>query len=198
MLTQKKFLSALSLALFTSQVFCAVEVLFEFKGGAFLPTGTCFKNIYGKSGALYGPEISLQLWEDAPLYAFASAQYFSKKGYSIGLCCPTTAQIVPLDFGLKYMTPLKFGSVYIGLGLEAAHLKTTNCSPYVLPETARWGVGGIAKFGAYVNLPRHFAFDLFFNYSFVKLRPDNCCSPCDTSKVDISGITLGAGLSYQC
>ena len=178
-------------------VHARVNILLEFKGSAFLPTGSCFKDIYHHCGALYGPELTVQLGHKTPLCAFASVEYFSKEGQSIGCCDSTTAQIVPIGFGLKYLAPLPLDntSIYCGLGFQATHVKITNCSPFVVPHTSKWGVGGITKLGLFIDLARHFVLDLFFDYSFVKVGSNEAC--CSLPKINISGAILGAGLAYR-
>lgn len=174
------------------------DVLLEFKGSAFLPISSCFKAIYGSAGALYGPELTVQLGDDNPLYAFASVEYFAKDGNSMGCCDATTAQIVPICFGLKYFFPFCAGDFYVGIGLQAAHLKTTNCSPFVRYETSKWGVGGITKLGVFINLPYRLALDLFFDYSFVNVDCEpTCCPGVLARKANIGGAILGAGLAYR-
>lgn len=173
------------------------DVLVEFKGAAYLPTNDCVKNIYGKVGGLYGPEVTFQLCENKNWYGFASVDFSSKKGRSIGLCDCTKMHLLPLGLGLKYFAPFCCGDFYVGLGFQPVHLKTINCSEFVVQKTSKWGFGGIAKIGAYIDLPRNFFVDLFFDYSFVKVNCDSCLTSVIPVRANLSGAIVGAGLGYR-
>lgn len=173
------------------------DVLLEFKAAYFLPTQSCVRNIYGNGGALYGPEVTFALCEDTNWYGFASADFFSKNGRSVGLCNPTKMNIAALALGLKYMIPYCYGDCYIGLGFQPVRLKTDNCSPYVVQITSKWGFGGIGKLGTYIDLPRNLFIDLFIDYSFVTVGCDRCAGQTLPTKADISGAIFGLGLGYR-
>lgn len=177
-------------------LFCR-DVLVEFKTAYFLPTNSCVRHIYGNGGALYGPEVTFQLCEDKSWYGFASADFLSKTGHSVGLCDRTKMYIVPLALGVKYFVPFCYGDFYAGLGFQPLHLKTVNCSPYVVQTTSKWGFGGIAKIGAYFDLPCDFFVDLFFDYSFVKVGRVACCAGVIPLRANINGAIFGIGLGYR-
>jgi opacity protein-like surface antigen len=178
------------------------DVIIEFKGAYFLATGHNFKEIY-RDGALYGPELTVQLSDNntcwSNFYGFASIDFLQKKGKSIGLCNPTKVRLIPLGFGLKYFYPLCSERVdlYVGLGFQPVHVQTKNDSPYVIENLSKWGFGGIAKAGAYIDLTCNFVLDLFINYSFVKTS-----KPCTPDTVvplaaNVSGVIFGGGLGYR-
>ncbi len=182
------------------QTITAHDVLLEFKAAYFLPTNSCFKKIYPHGGALYGPEITFQFSEQHEnWYGFASVDYFSKKGHSIGLGTPTEVKLIPLAFGLKYFVPFCYGDVYVGLGFEPVHVKTINCSPFVSPYTSQWAFGGIAKIGTYIDLPCNFILDLFIDYSFAKTHCNNTCQTLTvgSQEANVNGALFGAGLGYR-
>lgn len=176
------------------------DILVEFKGAAFFPTNSCVRNIYGDAAALYGPEVTFQLCQNKNWYGFASADFLSKTGHSIGLCDLTKMYIVPLALGVKYFVPFCYrgcsGDFYVGLGFQPVHLKTVNCSQFVR-NTSKWGFGGVGKIGAYFDLPCNFFADLFFDYSFVKVACDKCSDGATPLKANISGAVLGLGLGYR-
>lgn len=173
----------------------ARDILVEFKAAYFQPTGCTFKNIY-QGGALYGPEVTFQFCEQSPWYGFASADFLSKSGHSLGLCTPTKVYIVPLGLGVKYFEPFCYGNWYVGLGFQPTHLKTVNCSPAVV-TTSHWGFGGIFKIGAYIDLSCNFFADLFFDYSFVTVGCQQTCQEVVAVKADISGAIFGVGIGYK-
>ena len=179
----------------------AREIILEFKGAYYRATHCPFKQIFHKGGALFGPELTVQLSTCHNWYGFASVDYLSKKGTSIGLCNETKVHLVPLAFGLKYFMPIFFHDFYVGLGFQPTHVKTFDCSPYVARHTSQWCFGGIAKFGTYIDLPcTHWVLDLFVDYSFVKTRCPKICLPSTGPvvpiKTNISGVIFGAGIGY--
>ncbi len=185
---------------YTSYIYSR-DVFLEFKGAYFLATDKCFKEIYKNGGGLYGPEVTFQLTcNNNCWYGFASADFFSKEGRTIGLCEYTKAFIVPVGLGVKYLAPFSYGTYYIGLGFQPTYLKTKNCSQYVA-NTSHWGFGGIAKLGAFFDLSHCFFLDLFIDYSFVKIGcKKNCANSTNFTtpvKANISGTIFGAGLAYR-
>lgn len=177
------------------------QTILEFKGAYFLPTHSPFKKIY-KGCALYGPELTVQICEDNDWYAFASVDYFRKKGHSLGLCNPTTVKLIPVAFGLKYFVPAYDDCIdlYAGLGFQAVNVRTKNCSPFVIQKESQWGIGGIAKIGAYYYLPCNFVLDIFVDYSFVRVGSNDCDCPISpfvqSVKANVSGAIFGLGLGY--
>ena len=185
--------------LINGSLFCR-DILLEFKAAYFLPTSTLFRKIYDNGGALYGPEVTFKLGNCGDLYGFASIDYFQKSGRSLGLCDATKVSLLPLGIGLKYFFPFSHGDFYLGLGFQPVRLKTINCSPYVAQKQSKWGFGGIAKVGVFVDLPHNFLLDFFIDYSFVKVSCCNTQVPAGTViplKADISGTIFGAGLGYR-
>jgi len=179
----------------------AREVILEFKGAYFLPTDCTFKTIYPKGGALFGPELTVQLCNDRNWSAFASFDYFKTAGCSIGLCDATTVKLIPLALGLKYFVPVH-GCVdlYAGLGFEAINVRTINCSNFVVSPLSQWGFGGIAKVGAYYYLPHNFLIDIFIDYSFVNVGSNSCDCPSigvQSVKANVSGAIFGIALGYN-
>lgn len=178
------------------------DTILEFKGAYFLPTNHTFKDIFHNGGALYGPELTVQLCDDKPWYAFASIDYFQKKGRSIGLSDRTKVSLLPLAIGIKYVVPLLCDCVdlYAGLGFQAERVHTKNDSPFVIPELTRWGFGGIAKIGTYCYLPHNFVIDFFIDYSFVQTHRGNDAQaptgPIVPLKAHVSGAIFGIGLGY--
>lgn len=195
------------------------DLLLEFKGGAFIPTGCDFKSIYGSATFFVSPEFTVQVIEDKNWYIFLSAAYAAKDGHSVGLCTPTQVRLVPFGIGLKYFFQkldsdfCKKYKFYLGLGFQPTLLQTNNCSDFAR-HTSDWGFGGIAKFGCLLDLPRNFFLDFFADYSFVNVGCNNSCnssSSCSSSgsycssscniavplKAHISGAILGVGFGYN-
>lgn len=177
------------------------DILLEFKGAYFHPTSSCFNAIYGGSTGLFGPEVTFSLCSNSHWYGFASVDYMSKTGRSIGLCNSTKMSYLPLAFGVKYFISHCRYDFYLGLGFQPTRLRTTNCSPFVVQHTAAWGYGGIAKGGVYIDIPCNFFVDLFVDYSFVRFSCSKICQPEDgtllSRKTNMSGVIAGVGLGYR-
>lgn len=177
------------------------DVLLEFKGAYFHPASSCFKAIYGSNTALFGPEVTFSLCSNSHWYGFASVDYMSKTGHSIGLCNATKVSLLPLALGVKYFISHCRYDFYLGLGFQPTRLRTVNCSPSVVQHTAAWGYGGIAKAGVYVDIPCDFFIDFFVDYSFVRFSCPKICQPEDgvilPRKTNLSGVIIGAGLGYR-
>ena len=203
MLLSKKYIFAVLAAVNTlAHSFCGDrDVIVEIKGAAFVPTSCRFKEIYGKKAGEVGGEVTFQL---APCndhwYGFASVDYFQHCGKSIGLGNPTKVEVVPLALGLKYLFPCWYGDFYVGLGFQPTHVKMINDSPFVAPCTAQWGMGGIAKFGAYFDVWCNWVLDLFVDYSFVDVHCKKLCNApafVVPLKAKVDGVVVGAGLGYR-
>lgn len=176
----------------------AHDILIEAKAAYFLSTNHTFKKIYNHGGGIYGGEITCNLYGCENLYGFFSADFLSKKGNSIGLCTPTKVDIANLGFGLKYLFPFCYGDFYVGLGVLPTHLRTNDCSPYVIPKRSKWGCGGIAKMGAIFDLEKSYFLDVYFDYSFANV-PFKCCQNQITQPrtAHLNGCWFGAGFGYR-
>ncbi len=178
------------------------NVLLEFKGAAFIATGSRFKDIYGRAAALYGPEITFQLCDNNPhWYGFASIDYLSKKGTSLGIPVSTKISLLPIAIGVKYFVDNCFDNadLYVGLGFQPVRVKIRNDSPFVT-NTNKWAFGGIVKGGSYIYFCDDFFLDLFVSYSFANVsshRTISLTGPIVPLKAHISGAILGAGLGYR-
>lgn len=171
------------------------DFIVEGKGAYFLPTDSKFSNIFHGSG-IYGAEVTGRIWKN--LYAFASADFFNKRGKTVSFDTPTRINIINIGAGLKYLVPFFFGDFYIGLGALPTRLHTHDFSPYIIQKRTKWGCGGIAKVGTYFNLPASFVIDLFVDYSFVKIHFDGSSSlniPSQSAR--LNGCWFGGGVGYR-
>lgn len=197
-----KTIRSLGVALLFVGSLAARDFLVEMKGAYFWATNSDFKDIYGRGGLLYGPEATVQLWNDQNWYAFTSLDYLHKKGDSVGLCDPTKLTLIPIALGLKYLVPLSDDTFYfyLGAGLEWVYARTKNCSEFVVTTQSNWGLGGIAKAGAFYHMGCNFLIDIFGAYSYAKVGSDTCwCengNGLQSQKANVSGAILGAGLVY--
>ncbi|HRN78291.1 MAG TPA: OmpW family outer membrane protein [Candidatus Dependentiae bacterium] len=175
------------------------DVILEFKGANFLPTNPTFKDAYG-GGALYGPELSVQLYEDAKWYVFTSADYFKRDGKCLSVADAKTLRLVPLALGIKYITPVRdWADFYLGLGFQPEYINIKSHRRCVTTKNTQWAFGGIGKSGIYIQLPHHLLIDLFIDFSFVKTHHTNALygHTMICSKAKLNGAIFGGGLGYR-
>lgn len=176
---------------------CATDFFAEAKAAYFRPTSDKFRDVYG-SGGIYGLEASCQFWK--PLYAWASADYFHKRGRSIGSGggSSTKVTLVPLAFGAKYLIPYKWVDFYLGIGPTFTYIHFTDNAPGVIRHSSKWGYGGMAKAGALLNFKKHFFFDLFTDYSYLKARFSNTSEgKVLRPHMDLSHWSIGLGVGMR-
>lgn len=202
MYTLKSIRYLLLVFVFINLPLIARDVLLEFKGAYFKPTGDRFKHIY-KGSALYGPELTVQLSEcNEHWYGFLSVDYFRKKGHSIGFNTQTIVTLLPIGIGVKYFIPSCWcdnADFYLGLGFQPVRVHTHDLSPFVIPKITKWALGGIAKGGVYIDVACDFFLDLFIAYSFARVSSHDAIAPNGPViplKASVSGAIFGAGLGY--
>lgn len=185
----------IALSLFTANVH-SIEWLPEGKIGYFAPTGHKFRKIYD-GNAIYSLELSAQAWRQ--LYAWGNVSYFTDSGHSIGFKNKTTIHLVPFQLGLKYLFDITEDMrIYAGLGMAPTYLNTQDHSAHVVHPVHKWGIGGVAKAGAYVNF-KNFFLDFFTDYSFTKISFDGMHKHPRVYRndADVSGWTFGLGIGYR-
>lgn len=173
------------------------DVILEFKAAYFRPNDCVFRNIIDNKAALFGPELTFHMYRC--IYGFTSIDFLTKNGHSLGLNNSTDIFLLPLGIGLKWMEEI-YDCVtgYVGLGFQPTWLRTKDRSPFVCQKRHKWGFGGIAKAGLYIDMPCDFVLDLFVDYSFVKVKPFCCDIPnVQSRKADLSGVIIGAGFGYR-
>ncbi len=193
----KKFIFIFAISLICFTQLKATDVLLEGQVGYFLPTSKKFRDIYGNGMVFGGLEVTAKLqWQ---MYIWGSTHYYYDKGKSIGLRDTTEVTMVPIGFGLKYLYPVNFVDLYLGIGALPTYVKFRDKSAYVIPKSDKWTLGGIAKMGAIFNINKHFFIDLFTNYSMVRTKFDDTNN---NNRVERTSSTLdtwniGLGLGYR-
>ena len=176
-------------------VFCR-NVILEFKGAYFLPINSSFKDLY-KGGFLFGPELTVQLFDTKRWYGFASIEYFKKKGQDLGLADSTKLKLLPVAVGLKYFVPIvERADFYFGFGFQAANIRTKSRRVFVTEKRSKWGFGALGKIGTYIHVRPNFLVDLFLDYSFI--RSNNFYGhTVSHSKSNVSSAIFGVALCCQ-
>lgn len=173
-----------------------VYTLIEAKAGYFHPTCGNFRRIYS-GGGIYGIEASCQAWKG--LYPWISGSFFSQSGHSMGDRSRTIVTFVPIGYGLKYIFSCnRYLDVYAGAGGTITYLNMKDRSSYVTPSVSKWGSGGIVKAGFLVHPTNWLFFDLFSDYSFIKIafRNDHHGNLMRHA-VDLSGFSFGGGIGIR-
>lgn len=178
--------------------FCRDTIL-EFKGAYFLPTNHTFRQAFDNGSAIYGPELSVQLKNDAQWYGFASIDYFQKRARYLGVLDSTRLRMLLFAIGLKYFIPVSERvNLYLGAGAEPAYVLTKSTRACVVARDSQWCIGGIGKMGAYIDMPHNFVFDIFFDYSFLRTHCGYFYGHTLTpSQANLSGAIFGVGLGYR-
>ena len=174
------------------------DAILEFKGAGFFPTNRIYKNIYGNGGT-YGLEGTLNLFCQN-IYGFASINFLQERGLSLCLRNDTKVNLIELGIGLKYLIPFCYGDFYVGLGLQPVRVQTKDYSPFVRYKNTKWGCGGVAKLGAFFNVPCNFVVDVFIDYSFVKAKFKCAQAPAgfvEPRKASLDAAIVGVGLGYR-
>ena len=172
----------------------AYDLLLELKGAAFVPTSDVFKQIYDTCGE-FGIELTAgNLGHN--LYAFTSIDFLTQNGATAELESPTKVVKVDFALGLKYLVPFSCGDFYVGLGVQPSRLFTRN--EMTLPiDQSQWSCGGIAKIGAFFDLPRSFFADIFIDYSFVNFKTLVGYSSDQFVTTAVDGCLFGIGFGYR-
>jgi len=193
----KRFILSLIALISTTAVVEAVNVLVEGKAGYFYPTSHKFRKIYGNGNGIYGLEVSCQAWKG--LYGWASGSYFTDWGRSVGEKNRTRVTLVPLAAGLKYLFLVcSHLDLYVGAGVLGTYLHTKDHSPFVIKSVSKWGVGGIWKAGALVEIYKRLFADVFLDYSYMKISFHNTHhGKLVRHTADVSGVSAGGGIGYR-
>ncbi len=162
----------------------ATSIRFEAKAKYFNPGEQAFKDIYG-SGIMFGAEISIGIWKNLELWVTGGT--FSKTGELTFTKEQTKLRITPAGIGIKYVHPA--GSkmdIYGGIGINYYSYNEEN----PIGEVKTNKIGYIGTIGTYVKVTEGIFFDLFFDYSHCKIKPDEI-------NVNIGGFGAGVGIGFR-
>lgn len=173
----------------------AIEVLTEAKVGYFIPTDAQFRSNYCEDGIITTLESSFNA--SHRLYPWASISYFYNPSHpDIGGNRKSALYFIPVGAGLKYLYSWGKLGVYGGLGVLPTYLHIENNSPLLVRTQAKWGCGGIAKFGFIADRLWNFFIDLFAEYSYIKIpfhnSPDLTLHP-----ANLCNFSIGGGVGYH-
>lgn len=149
----------------------------------FRPSKQIFRDIYG-NGVMYRAEIGIGIGRDLELWM--AGGHFSKKGELSFTKEITKLQILPIEWGVRYISIEGNINLYTGIGLNYYQVKET--SPIGEVSNGKLGFGG--ETGAFTRITGGLIIDFRMGYYYCKIKLAN-------RKIDIGGLTVGIGLGYE-
>lgn len=149
----------------------------------FRPSNQIFRNIYG-SGVMYRAEIGIGIGRDLELWM--AGGHFSKKGELSFTKEITKLQILPIEWGVRYISIEGNINLYTGIGLSYYQVKET--SPIGEVSNGKLGFG--VETGAFTRITGGLIVDFRVGYYYCKIELAN-------RKINIGGLTVGIGLGYE-
>ncbi len=134
------------------------------------------------------------------LRIYGSVEYFKKSGCSLAGNQHTSIWAVPLSLGLQPVFDLnceKTSSYYFTFGPRYFITRVHNNSTYVSPNMRSNGWGLFVNTGFMFSLHECLKLDLFGEYSYGRLCYKSTIPNSQGARVQISGLTFGAGLAYE-
>lgn len=179
--------------------------LIEIKGGYFFFVNSDMKEVYNQGGTDVQLAGSVPIW--SVLNAYASVGYIQKSGHSIsdssGICGTikhqkTSLWEVPFSLGLRAAIPWgDHVQYYLTVGPRYFLAYAHNNSDYVPRHMHANGLGMFGNTG-FLFLWRHFTFDLFGEYSYVRMGfHGHGPSGSYHNRPELSGVTCGGGFGYS-
>ncbi len=181
-----------------------VEVLHEVRAAYYYPVENRFRDIYS-GGFLYGFEVSIQPWEKTEewraiddLYVWSSLGILYASGSSLKEHDETQLFVVPAGLGLKYFFNYKCIKPYLGAGIILAYGHIQSDSSAVIRNVFDANIGAIAKSGVLYYVNNCVFFDLFLDYTYLKMNFNNShLENILNRRVDLSGLSIGGGFGYR-
>ena len=168
---------------FLSGTICAGEITIGLRGNYFSPSEKAFQDIYG-GGMRFEGELTFSIWKNLQLWI--GGNYFSQNGELTFTKEETSLQIIPIGGGIKYRYLAGKIGIYGGVGLNYYLYKESN----ILGEVREGGLGFVGKIGVTVTVIKGLFLDLFGEYSYCKMTPDDFT-------INIGGMAAGIGLGYK-
>lgn len=172
-----------------------LDYLPEIRAAYYYETDHLTRDIYG-SAALFNVEFNIQT--SAHSMPFVALGYLHQDGYSLSGHDSTSLYTIPIEIGYKYLFLTNNIQPYLGLALDISYVHIKNNSPFVIPTQAGWAVGFKPKSGVLFFPDDHFFIDVFLDYTYLEM----CFSDEDdqlvyNKKLDLSGLSVGAGIGYK-
>ena len=181
----------------------ARDVLTEARIAYFFPTYKYFTDVFSHKELSYTFESSLQISKKT--YTWVSLGFMHAVGVSHGGASYSSnihLDLIPVNFGLKYIfdkvnpSPCMDIRPYVGAGFVAAYSHINNSdSPYLKENRYDWSMGGIAKGGLLFQLKNRIFFDIFSEYTTLKIKFHDA-QDTPSRHADFGGVSVGLGMGY--
>lgn len=166
------------------------------KAGYFTFSGSKMRKIYDQGG------IDVQLSGSYPfgtrVQLYGAIEYLEKQGRSLHGREATRIFLVPFSFGIQPM--FEWGSnihYYMTLGPRFFILCQKNFSAYVDKHVTEGGAGAFANTGLHLFFYEKFFFDLFAEYSYLRVKHLSYQEKVYSQSVQVGGYTFGLGLGFK-
>jgi outer membrane protein W len=181
-------ISSLLLLLSAAVALEAKDWTAELRAGAFIPFSKKLKSNYGS--AWIEGEFETTYAFTPYLLGWGNAGYFDKTGHSLKHHHRSHIQAIPFSAGLKFLFFTRHFRPYAGIGpsYTLMHIRNYISTDRVYVNS----FGFVAKSGIYIDLPKHFLLDLFFDYYYTRMH---AAHPYVT--INAGGFRTGLGLGYR-
>jgi len=173
----------------------------------FRPGSCVLQDIYGKSWIDYQVKVSGSLMPNkefwSRLYTWFAINYTGNSGKSINGLEPTKIQLVPISFGFRFVEPIHasdgIAEVYLGAGLKYYFLEIQNKTLFAEQCISKNKLGGVVEGGVYFLAGENVAFNIMFDYSFVRFScPKSICiQNVQPFALKGSGLSVGGGIGFR-
>lgn len=166
---------------------CNAQSEIKIRGGAFIPTASLFKDIYGRAAGNVQLEAATHLYRCVDLWA--NIDWYGKNGHSVGLCLPTQVNVINGSIGLKVPWNICDAfALYAGVGPSFGGIRLKNRTPFCCEKVSKGAVGAVFKTGSTYTITDRAFLDIYVDYLYQPVHFQ--------SKVNIGGFKIGAGLGW--
>lgn len=172
---------------------------FAIKPGYFYFSDNNMRHFFNDGGFILRAQSGCRFWEY--LMVWMDGSYFEKTGESIGGGAKLKIKLATLTLGLKGIYYFnEYAAIYGGAGPRIFMMLLNNATPFVRGDDNEVGVGGGFDLGFWLfPIPqwKNFFIDVFGDYSWKKLRVDADEISSFDYDVNVSGISVGAGIGIR-
>lgn len=180
---------------FCCETFSDPQIVAEIKGGYFFFSDAKMRKIYDQGGLDLQISGSFPVWRWLQIYA--SVEYLTRHGRSLGGNQKTRIQEVPLSLGLRPVITICTNiQYYFTLGPRYFFIHQHNSSSFVDRNVNENGFGGFVNTGFYFFPYRHLVLDIFGEYSYMRVHAHPSQTNVDGRSIQVGGFVFGAGLGY--
>ena len=173
-----------------------IDWLLQGRVSYFFPSEDLFREIYGRGMPMYGA-VAGAFWNDWGVTA--TVDVLNKSGHSIGLANPTHIDLIPISLDVVYRRPVLNGvEVFGAIGPEIHYIRFHDKNPIFFEHLNKWGYGGIARAGAWLDVANFVSLELSGAYAIRHAYFHGCSNGIKKQSVNSSGweITAALGVNF--